>query len=871
MSEDNFYNKPPKWADTLLEWYCREELLEDLQGDLYEHFYRNQEKGRVLANLIYVIDVLKFFRFYTVKKLKTQTKMNRLALLKINFKTSIRVLRRNKLFSAINIIGLAISMSVGLLIISLITEMTGYDDFHTKGDQIYRVVNTIEDVGFSGEFATTSLYVSNELDKRPAGFKNKVILNRRFGGVIDNKERKLPISGFYASKDFFNLFSFELLIGNGQTALASPFTLVLTESYANKLFGDTNPLGKTVKVDDVDFTITGVVADPPKNSHMKFESLASFETYKEEEKDHQSYGKPNRMWRTYIYLQIPDKQAIPTIQSNLNDIAIASNEIDGRRTYEIGLQPLYDIFTGEEKSNQIGPTFPMFMALILSAIAFIIVLAACLNYTNLSVARTLRRTKEIGVRKVLGATKSSLFGQFITEAVIVSLSALLISIGIFSIMRVEFLDIADVSSQLSLQVTWVTVVFFVLFAIVVGIIAGFLPSLIVTKLKSIDAFRQQDNVRLLPGIGLRKALIVFQFTLSIIFILFTVSLFRQYDYTQSKDLGFSTNQIVNMNIFDSDKDLLEHEFSKFPAVQEISFSNSIMHSGNKSIVYGIYDDPLDSAEVNYNSVSEQYLGIHKIELLAGTNFDPAANDELKKKQVIVNEKLLERFGFSGPEEAIHEKLILDEEPYEIIGVTPDFHHNTLDDIIEPYAFRYTPEEFHYANFRISSDDYVELMKQLSATWEAIDPVHPFEATFYDDEIANAYQFLSVLAKFIGFVSLLVISIATMGLIGMSVYEVETRIKEVSIRKVMGASAKSLVLLLSKKFLKLIMIAVLIATPISILGISELFLPEFEYSGPLGAIELTLSAMVVVIFAGLIIALQTIKAANSNPAVTLRNE
>ena len=331
-------SRPPRWADRLLKWYCRPELLEDLQGDLYEFFYRRVDaKGARNARWNYILDVLKFFRLYTVKQLKIPSSMNFLYLWKSYLKTSSRSIARNKLFSSINIIGLSISMTVGVLMIIMVSELLSFDRFHDQYDNIYRITNHSWDHQ-DGEldFASTSAVAGYELMNGHSAIDQVVLIRRHFGGVASYGEKSIAISGHWASKEFFNLFSFDLLHGNPATALAEPNSIVLTEKTAGKLFGDEDPMGKTIELGNREMSsgiVTGIVADPPLNSHIQFQALGSFDTYADYVRNNSGGEKStvdrwNSMWMYHVYFRVQDPTRLADIQTFLDQVSDKYNEDD---------------------------------------------------------------------------------------------------------------------------------------------------------------------------------------------------------------------------------------------------------------------------------------------------------------------------------------------------------------------------------------------------------------------------------------------------------------------------------------------------------------------------------------------------------------
>ncbi|WP_420582008.1 ABC transporter permease [Reichenbachiella sp.] len=868
MATYNNTHHPPKWANKLLEWYCREDLLEDLQGDLYEYYDRNLAKGRRYAKLIFIIDVFKFFRSYTFKKLKNKYKMNSYMLFKNYFKTSVRNLARNKLFSFINIIGLAISMSVGLLVITMIVESGRFDTFHEKADHIYRVINT-QTNGRGDEFkmATSSYFLSKKLED-VGGYEHKTTLYAGFGGDADTGSKKLIINGLWASKDFFNVFTFPLIKGDPATALTEPNSLVITEDTSFKLFGEEDPMGKLITVGEREFLIRGVVQNPPKNSHFTFQALGSYVTIANENQSDPDWSASSTMWITYIYMTIPHKEDVNQINHALSQICKTENEVIAPLQITAKLQPLGDIFNGAALGNQLGPTLPATAALIFAILPFIILLTACFNYTNLSIARSLRRTTEVGIRKVIGATRWDIFAQFVIESIIIALLALLVSGIIYIPLREQFLILLD-GDGLSLPITWSVIGAFVLFAIFSGILASIIPATTLSKFQAVAVLRGASNVKLPAGLTLRKLLLITQFSISTILILGTIILNKQYIHATSYDLGFSTDQILNIDLQGNNHQLLRDAFAAVPDVKSISRSHHILHSTMTHLKDGKYKDPLDSAQVHINFIDEFYLSNHQFSLIAGENFK-YRSDSTEEQHVIVNEKLLERFDIDLLN-ALGEKIVLEDKKLTILGVVKNFNHSTLDAPIAPFAFRYDPTKYRYLNLAIHSDDYIATLDRLEKVWRNFDELHPFSATFYDDEIDRAYMMFSMLIKAVGFLAILAISIAAMGLLGISVYAVETKIKEISIRKVMGASSIKLVYMLSKGYVWLLLVATLISAPLTYFIVNEFIIAEFAYLAPMTIWDV-LGGLIVVFMIGLVmIGFQTYRAAQTNPADTLRNE
>jgi ABC-type antimicrobial peptide transport system permease subunit len=878
-TSNNIPAQPPRCAQRLLSWYCRPALLEDLQGDLNEYFERNlKAKGPKKARLIYWLDVLKFFRLYTVRKPDFINLFIHWVMIGSYLKTSRRSLVRNKLFSAINIIGLAVSISVGLLVIAFVADLRSYDDFHEKKDRIYRVITTYQppeqpSIGL----ASTSVKVGKRIREAVTGIEDVVIMRNAFGGDATVGEKMVPLDGLWADALFFKVFSFPLLEGDPTTVLKEPYSLVLTEKTAKKLFGDVNPVGKSVKFDTLTYKVTGLLKDVPKLSHLQFDALASFSTMDAQlaRKDPNFYSWEN-IWQNYVYIVLPPNKDPQTVQTALDKLNKQENaRLAGKKTaISVSLQPLKEIALGPRLDNQIGPNMIPIVVWILVGLAFVIILSACFNYTNLSIARSLRRSREVGIRKIIGALKSHVLGQFMAESVIIALLALIFSFALFLFLRREFMALDPfierlVSLELSIQV----ILYFIALAVVVGLAAGFLPALFFSRINPVQVLKDVSALKVFRRITMRKALIVIQYTLSLIFITTTLIGYNQYRSFLVFDLGYNTENILNIQLQGNKGDVLKKELAQIPAVNDISKSMMITSLGS---VFGSsmkYTNPQDSALVWLNEVDEHYLPVHKHKLLAGTNFTlrPKKGEEV---EVIVNEQVLKRFNIAqrNPQKALGEQVKVDGQKLTIVGVLKDFHYGTVEKKIEPVMFRYwTDESGGYLNVKLTSTDLPATMASIEDAWQRIDKIHPLNAKFYDDQIEEAYRQFSVMLKVIGFITFLAICIASLGLFGMVVFTTETRLKEISIRKVLGASESGLLYLLSKSFLTLLFVAMLVALPATYFFFEKVVLTNFAYHQPIGLGELLTSVVIVMLLACLLIGSQTIKAARRNPANVLKNE
>jgi ABC-type antimicrobial peptide transport system permease subunit len=867
---------PPKWATRLLASYCRPELLEDLQGDLNEFFGRNlKTRGSFIARLIYVIDVLKFLRSYTIRKPSFTNPFRRRLMLASYIKTSGRVIRRNKLFSAINIVGLAVSMSVGLLIIAVVSDLSSYDNTLKNRERIYRIVTTAATADQPPmKLASTSWKAGVLIRQSIPGVESITILRRDFGGDARIDGNTVPVTGFYADEGFLDVFSFPLAKGSATTALREPHSVVLTQSTAKKLFGEADPLGKVLRFDTVNYMVTGVLEDIPKFSHLQFEILVSLSSIdlNKSTSDGQ-YMDWTNVYSNYVYVLLSKNNDPAAFSAALSRLDGRENAGLSKRKIFLSAQPIKSIPVGAQMANDSGMVMPAAVLYILAGLALIILLSACFNYTNLSIARSLKRSREVGIRKVMGAQRGQVIGQFIAESVILALLSLGFAFCIFLLLRGLFFSVDQrLQNIFSLDLSPGLVINFVLFAIGVGLVAGFLPALFYSKIKAVQVLKDASTIKVFRHISFRKALVVIQYTFSLIFITATILGYHQYKGFLRIDLGFKTNNVLNIDMQGNNDEVFVRGLAELPAVKIISRSSIVSSLGS---MYGTtvkYQDPPDSVEVDQNIVDENYLPLHQYTFLAGRNFTHRPKDA-PETEVIVNERLIKRFNIShgNPEKAIGKVISMGDKRLTIIGVLKDFHYGTVESDIGPTILRYSAEPRGYVNVKIGSDNLPVTMAAIETLWKQIDKVHPLDAKFYDDQIERAYRWLSVMLEVVGLFALLAICIASLGLFGMVIYTVEKRVKEVSIRKVLGAGEGVLVFLLSKGFLILLLISALIALPVTWLFFEKVLLARVVYHQPIQLGDLFTGLFIVAGIAFVMIGVQTLKIVRANPAKVLKNE
>jgi ABC-type antimicrobial peptide transport system permease subunit len=740
---------------------------------------------------------------------------------------------------------------------------------------MYRIITASQPEGQPKiDLATTSVAAGKKIRETMPEVEDLTIVRNNFNHDAHADDRIIPVSGLWADQSFFKVFTFPLIAGNATTVLKDPYSLIITEKSALKLFGHTSVLGKTIKFDTTDYVITGVMKDLPKFSHIQFDVLASFSTL-EQHGTKDSDGNLldwASIYSNYVYVTLRPNAYSSTLQANLDQLSERENKTLQHHKIFLSLQPLGSIALGKALSNSIGPYMPSIVVWILAGLALVVILSACFNYTNLSIARAMRRSREVGIRKVIGASRVNVASQFIAESVVVSLLALIFSVLLFLALRNEFLSLDSFLERVaSLELSLKTILLFILFAIFTGLLSGILPSLFFARINAVKVLKDISSLTVFKRVTLRKVLIVTQYTFSLIFITASIIGFNQYKSFLAFDLGFKTDNILNIRMQNNNSDLLRKELSEMREVKDIAVARLITSLGSYQGSQMKYAQ--DSDRVWLNFVDEHYLPMHEHRLIAGRNFLAKAPGS-EETEVIVNEQLLKRFNIASHDaaKAIGEVIEVDKKHLTIIGVLKDFHYGTVESTIDPTAFRYsTNEPGGYLTVKVNTTDMAATLATIDNVWKKIDTVHPLDAHFYNDQIEQAYAQFAVMAKVIGFLAFLAVGVASMGLFGMVVFTTETRRKEISIRKVLGAKEGSLIYLLSKSFLTLLLLAALIALPMTYLFFNNVVLINFAYHQPIGWPELLSGACIIFLIAIVMIGSQTWKAARSNPAEVLKSE
>ena len=792
-------------------------------------------------------------------------------------KIAFRNLTKNKLFSFINLFGLTIGLTGCLLIALYIRHELSYDDFEQKGDRITRVIMEyrFDGSGQSNKGNFTSVRVAKVFKNVFPEVVSAVIMTNQAKVVRHGEDLINEKKFMYAGPAFFDLFSFSLVQGDPHQVLAAPRSLVLTLSTAKRYFGTENPVGKTLQVgtDSSLYQVTGIMGDCPSNSQIKFDFLASFSSLGYGQEYEETYWDAN--FTTFLLLKSPE--SLKTLQAKLPAFMIKEMAGQGA-TVDFWLEPftsihLYSAYSGFEPNNSITYIY------ILAAVAGLILIIACSTFINLSTARSLDRAREVGVRKVIGAGKPQLFCQFIGESGVLCFLSLLFSLALAAACIPWFNQLAgkdlQVKSLFSLPFLGISL----LITAAVSLLAGSYPALILSGFQPVKvlkgSFKHMDS-----GQRLRKSLIVFQFAISVLLIVSTMIIQKQLSFIQRKKLGYDRHQVMVLPI---DQKILPRiplikvEFTSDPDILSVSRCvRSPLEGGGGYNMRSSLMPVNKQIAVIANPVDEDYIRTMGMHIVAGEDLNPQdikdanqTDDKLKVYHFMINESAARQLGWSASE-AVGKKMFLgDGRPGFVRGVIADFHFESLHQPIKPIVLfpEYRGNELL---IKLDGQRIAHSIAFLELKWKSLVPERPFEYRFLDEDFDKLYRSELRLGLFMNIFSGLAIVLACLGLFGLSSYAVQQRIKEIGVRKVLGASVKNIVFLLSGGFIRLIMISMFIAFPLAWWTMSK-WLSDFAYRTNMDSGIYIVVGVVVLLLTLATVAFQAIRAAKANPVKNLRTE
>lgn len=849
------FNKPPSFAVWLLNRMIRSNDYDFAVGDLIETYgFIRKEENRLKASIWFWSEILRSLPGFIKSSIWW-----RFVMYKNYFKVALRNLKKNKLYSFINVIGLALGMACCILILLWVQDELSYDRFHENADRLFRVVD--HEVFTNGDFL---IFTSNPpalaltlKDDYPE-IVNTARYTGRGGRVIKHEDRVFKEDAFACvDPSLFEMFTFPFISGNAETALSDPYGMVITEEMASKYFGTEEPMGKTIRVDNrLDFHITGVIRNIPSNSHLRFSFVIPFQTIQE-------FGRPNEGWgsffcRTYVLL---DKNADSAdVNEKISEI-IKQHYDDIFAT--ISLQSIQDIHL---HSSTFGGTGDFRIVILFSIIAGFVLLTACINFMNLATARSGNRSLEIGLRKVVGAGRKDIIGQFYGETMLLSFIALLIAIILVHIFLPSFNALSG--KQLSIHFAQNLTIFLILIgtAIITGLISGSYPALFLSSFQPVKVLSGTLKAGTKSSV-FRKILVTVQFVFTISLIIGTIVMSRQLNFIRNHKLGYNKEHVVCLRLQGDVYrriDLLKNEFMKDPGVLNSTAVSNLPTAVGSSVALNDWEgrNSDDSFLIYLLSVDHDYLNTLQMGMAEGRFFSrkfPADTAD----GVIVNETAVRIMGMESP---VGKRVQFGR----VVGVLKDFHFRSLHRKIDPLMIYSSPRQYRYLMIRIKLGEVSNTIQNIENAWRGLVPEFPFEFQFLDVHFDRIYRSDQRVEKIINTFTFLTLSIACLGLFGLATFTAEQRTKEIGIRKVLGASISRIIVLLAKEFTKWVIVANIVAWPLGYFVMNKL-LQGYAYRIKIGWWMFVFSGGMALLISLITVSFQAFKAARANPVEALKYE
>lgn len=791
-------------------------------------------------------------------------------MIKNYFKTAWRNLVSNKFYSAINIIGLTVGLTVGLLILLWVNDELSFDKFNTKADNIYRIEAQMGKDASKQIWGGVQAPVATFGLKEVPGIVNAVRIVQNWDYSVYKYQDKALNAGtygaFYTDPSIFKVFDFKLLKGNPNNPFPTDQSIILTETAAKRFFGDADPIGKTLQADNHDnYTVAGIAEDAPENSSIKFDMLFSINVTAKRNYDGKGYWKTmDSDWGDYYYdtyLQLQPGVSGQAVANKITQIHIKNQPGPGSAAISYVSEPLSKMHLYAAD----GTPTAMSTVKVFLIVAILILLIACINYVNLSTARSMLRSKEVSIRKIIGAGKRSLFIQFVLETILFFSIALVLAFALIELLMPLYNNVSGKEMHFNLFDSGVWEVIGITIIVTLAV-SSIYPALLLSSFKPINALKGKISL----GVGnttFRKILVVCQFVFSIGLIIGTLIINGQLKYVREKELGYDKSYVFSFGMRDMQKNYesVRAQLLADPAIKDVTTaSDNIVNIGNST-----GDTEWDGKEATRSfiihplGIGKNYIDFFKLKLAAGAKF---AGIKADTAHYILNETAVREAGIINP---IGKRFKLHDQNGIIIGVVKDFHFASLKQKIEPSIFFYTPENWQMF-VKTTGKDAPQALATVKKLWKQYNPGFPFDYNFLDDSYNNMYKTDQRSGTLFSWFTGIAILISCLGLFGLATYTAQVKVKEIGIRKVLGASVTNITGMLSKDFLALVVLSIVIATPIAWWAMSK-WLESFAYRITIQWWMFVLSGILAIVIAFITISFQAIKAALANPVKSLRSE
>ncbi len=874
--------RPPKWPDKLLSWFCHPKHIDIFRGDVYELYQDRRENGSKLsADLRFFFDILGLCRPYAMKDHRIENS-NNISMFKNYFKITYRNLLRQKVYSFLNLSGLAIGLACSILIFLYVQDELSYDRFHEKSDRTYRLLEHFQDEG-NGEHSASQPF--------PAGptfqseYSDEVAYAVRLFNfqspslALANKESDKAFNEsrvFFADSTFLDVFDFKLISGSRETALDNPNSILITTSMARKYFPDEDPLGKFLELQGIhNLKVVGVLEDSPKNAHFQFDFIISFSSLKP-----WFGGAYPRSWYwnpCWTYVVLEKNVTKDQVESRFPEFVDKYFPGFIKEHVTLELQPLTDIHLYSNLDYEIEANSNIDSIYIFSAIAFFVLLIAAINFINLSTARATKRAREVGVRKSLGSSKSQLIKQYIFESLFMTFLAMVFALIIVAVFLPAFnlLTEKGVSFSFLLQPNQLLLLGGI--TLVVGLLSGFYPAFVLSSFQTVSVLKGAHLKT--SGLNFRKILVTIQFSISICLIIGTIVAINQLQFLMNKDVGFDQENIVMVPVIRSPMGQHYENFKttalQSPRITSITAVEEIVGAKHQVGNYQFEGMDESKAYARFN-MRHDFAKTFDIPIVAGRAYDYniQTDDSLA---LVVNETFVKSMNWGSPQDAIGERFYYQGELRgQIVGVVKDYNFVSKHRPIAPLVLTLNSRRgafnlfIKYVAVKINSADVEASIADIESAWKSVMPNMPFDYFFLDDTLNDSYKAERKLSNVTIIFSVLTILVACLGLFGLATFSVEQRTKEIGVRKVLGISTPQILSLLSKEFLLLILIAFVVAIPVSYL-LTQQWLNGFSYRIGIDVWPYIVSGLLTFIVAFLTVAYHSLKASAINPVETLKYE
>ncbi|WP_375446554.1 ABC transporter permease [uncultured Fibrella sp.] len=873
---------PPRWVRWLLTRLHPEDTLEEVEGDLDELYaYWHDRKGQTQATLRYVLNVVSVLPPFVRRRKQTKQDYEHIsslhpAMLRNYLKIAFRNLTRNSTYSLLNVAGLALGMTCGILLFTLITYHLSFDNFHTQSDRIYRFVTEQhrETISYSRSVPAPlgkvfrNEHTFAEKVARIATFDDMLITVKQGREVAKYKE---PEGIAFAEPDFFDLFNYPLINGSKVTALTEPNTAVLTERMAHKYFGGADPINQLIRIDNkIDLRITGVLKNLPINTDQRAEIIVSYNTLKQYDDwlaSDDSWGGITSAMQCYVRLRsgITPEQVEAVMPAYVKQYRPTNKNV-----HHYKLQPLADVHFDARYDGAMTKT----NLWVLACIGLFLIITACVNFVNLATAQALNRSKEVGVRKVLGSVRGQLFWQFITETGLIATTALLIAL-LCSLAVLPFVnDWFKAHLSLNLFSGWQLPLFVLGLTVLVTLFAGAYPGLILAGFQPILALKGRLSQQAIGGFNTRRALIITQFAISQILIIGVIVIANQMRYAQQSEVGFDKDAVVMVPLATDSKPQTMHavadRFSALAGVKNVSLCQAAPASNSNWTTSPRYDNRPDEEpfSVNVRAADDRFIPMFDLQLVAGRNSYPADS----VREFVVNEAFVRKLNLPSSALVLGKKVSLNGGEFEgpIVGVVRDFHDKSFHQDMAPMCISTALKNYEYYAVKIDLSTAQTTLAALDGIWSQTHPDQVFSYQFLDDQIAEFYETETLMLRLIQAFAAIAIFIGCLGLYGLVSFMAAQKTKEIGIRKVLGSSTGQIIWIFAGEFTRLILIAFAVAVPVAWFAMSR-WLQTFKDQISIGVDVFALAILGTFLVAILTVGYRSMKAALMNPVKSLRSE